>query len=106
VVFVETLGIGPPYVNWAVAGINPETTDRLLAGKLPLGAIVGRNSAGRTTYAMCPTAKSSFVGIGVVALLRPLNLHRGFDAAKLLTEIIKPGSHHGSTVIAGGGRVR
>jgi phosphatidylethanolamine-binding protein (PEBP) family uncharacterized protein len=40
-------------VEWALAGINPALR-RLEAGRLPRGAYVGTNSAGKRTYSICP----------------------------------------------------
>jgi len=40
-------------VEWAVAGINP-ALHRLDPGRLPHGAYVGANSAGKHSYSICP----------------------------------------------------
>lgn len=39
--------------EWAVAGVNP-ALHRLNSGQLPRGAYVGRNSAGKRGYSICP----------------------------------------------------
>jgi phosphatidylethanolamine-binding protein (PEBP) family uncharacterized protein len=100
VVFVDTLGIGRPMVNWAVAGVRPRSRG-IAAGKVPTGAIVGRNSIGRIGYYLCPRqgAIPPFVSIVVVALPRKLAVRRGFDANTLLRETTKPGAHHGSVLM-------
>jgi phosphatidylethanolamine-binding protein (PEBP) family uncharacterized protein len=41
------------FSDWAVAGLKP-TLHGLTSGKLPPGAIVGRNSFGQTGYSVCP----------------------------------------------------
>jgi len=95
VVFVQTLGGGPPIFNWAVAGLDPGSRG-LSPGALPPTAITGRNSFGRIGYELCPTATAPrLIGIVVVAVPRDLKLHQGFDAATLLRELLKPGSRHG-----------
>jgi hypothetical protein len=40
-------------LDWAVAGLKPELHG-LPAGRLPAGAIVGRNASGQTRYSLCP----------------------------------------------------
>jgi phosphatidylethanolamine-binding protein (PEBP) family uncharacterized protein len=40
-------------VEWAVAGLRPRLHG-LAEGRLPRGAIVGRNARGRTRYGICP----------------------------------------------------
>lgn len=42
-----------PSFAWGVAGLKP-TLHGLSAGKLPAGAIVGRNSSGQVRYLVCP----------------------------------------------------
>jgi phosphatidylethanolamine-binding protein (PEBP) family uncharacterized protein len=105
VVLVETLGNGPPTVNWALAGLKP-TRRGLSAGEVPRGAVVGRNSFGGTDYYLCPDRRDNpqIVSVDVVALPHRLSLRRGFDASDLLTAVIKPGSHHGSVIMTGSGR--
>ena len=100
VVFVVTLGHSPPTLNWAVAGLRP-SLGGILAGRLPVRSIVGRNSFGNAAYSVCPRASAVPVvmSIVVVALPRRLSLRRGFDASTLFTEVTKPGGHHGSVVM-------
>ena len=103
VVFVITLGHAPPTLNWAVAGLRP-SLGGILAGRLPVRSIVGRNSFGNAAYSVCPRASTVPVvmSIVVVALPRRLTLRRGFDASTLFTEVTKPGGHHGSVVMLAG----
>jgi phosphatidylethanolamine-binding protein (PEBP) family uncharacterized protein len=100
VVFVVTLGHAPPTLNWAVAGLRP-SLGGILAGRLPVRSIVGRNSFGNAAYSVCPRASAVPVvmSIVVVALPRRLTLRRGFDASTLFTGVTKPGGHHGSVVM-------
>ena len=44
---------GKLFFDWAVAGLSPEL-EEIEAGKLPKGAVVGRNSFGKTGYEICP----------------------------------------------------
>jgi hypothetical protein len=70
-----------PLIYWAVAGLHP-TLHGISAGKLPAGAIVGRNSLGQNRYTICP-AKSDGVQEYVVALFalqHPIAAPRGFNA--------------------------
>ena len=50
------------FVDWAVAGLSPKL-NHLEAGRLPPGAVVGRNGFGRASYSICPSdsARESYV---------------------------------------------
>jgi phosphatidylethanolamine-binding protein (PEBP) family uncharacterized protein len=54
--------------EWAVAGLKPGVHG-ISAGKLPPGAVVGRNSFGQTRYSICPQKGST---IPYIVLLFPL----------------------------------
>jgi hypothetical protein len=57
--FMVELPIGAKAsVAWAVTGLNP-ALHGIPAGKLPAGAVVGRNSSGQTSYSICPPKGSS-----------------------------------------------
>jgi phosphatidylethanolamine-binding protein (PEBP) family uncharacterized protein len=45
-------------VVWAVGGMRP-TLRELTAGRLPPGAILGRNASGDSRYSVCPTGSTS-----------------------------------------------
>jgi phosphatidylethanolamine-binding protein (PEBP) family uncharacterized protein len=69
--------------DWAVAGLKP-TLHGLSAGKLPPGAIVGRNSDGQTRYSVCPPeGVSQGSGILLYALPHHIALKPGFQAKAL-----------------------
>jgi phosphatidylethanolamine-binding protein (PEBP) family uncharacterized protein len=99
-VLVRSLvGPGRFVVNWAVAGISPSATG-IAEGKLPSGAIVGRNSFGRVGYSLCPAkgARVELVGIAVNALPHKLGLPPGFDPAVVNGESTQPGVQWGSVL--------
>jgi phosphatidylethanolamine-binding protein (PEBP) family uncharacterized protein len=79
---------GKTTIAWAVTGIDPKLHE-LAAGKLPTGALVGRNSAGHEKYSVCPpkgqTARYLFV---LYALPKHLGVKRGFTGVKLLNSIL------------------
>jgi phosphatidylethanolamine-binding protein (PEBP) family uncharacterized protein len=100
VVLVRTLlGPGRFAVNWAVAGISPSLSG-IAAGKLPPGAVVGRNSFGRVGYSLCPVKGASLplVTIAVNALPRKIALRRGFDPALVAGLATHPGVQWGSVL--------
>jgi phosphatidylethanolamine-binding protein (PEBP) family uncharacterized protein len=96
-VFVNTLQSGRTTLNWAVAGLSP-SLHRLAAGKLPAGAIVGRNSFGKESYSLCPGpgAGAPLVAIGVVALPHPVSVAQGFPPGALTSAVSGPGVGLGS----------
>jgi phosphatidylethanolamine-binding protein (PEBP) family uncharacterized protein len=98
-VLVRTLeGPGRFVVNWAVAGISPSAKG-IAEGKLPAGAIVGRNSFGRAGYSLCPAKGArALVVIAVNALPHKLGLPPGFDPAVVNSESIQPGVQWGSVI--------
>jgi phosphatidylethanolamine-binding protein (PEBP) family uncharacterized protein len=73
---------GKLFFDWAVAGLSPELNE-LAAGKLPRGAIVGRNSFGKTAYGVCPESGSETYILTLFALPRKLSPSRGFDPLAL-----------------------
>jgi phosphatidylethanolamine-binding protein (PEBP) family uncharacterized protein len=72
----------PLPIYWAVAGLHP-TLKGIPPGRLPPGAIVGRNSLGQNRYTICP-AKSEGVQHYVVALFaiqHHISATPGFNAS-------------------------
>ncbi len=93
VVFVANSGTSGSEVDWAVAGLKP-SSHGLSAGRLPQGAIVGRNSHGKTGYTVCPAHHTTeMFGIAVYALPHRISLKRGFKGPALLNAV-----SHGSPV--------
>jgi hypothetical protein len=71
------------YFDWAVTHIKP-TVHSITAGKLPPGAVVGRNSKGQAAYDVCPPkgAPETYIAI-LFALPHALPANAGFDAGAL-----------------------
>jgi phosphatidylethanolamine-binding protein (PEBP) family uncharacterized protein len=100
VILVRTLQAGGHFaVNWAVAGIMP-SLGGIPAGKLPPGAVVGRNSLGQVGYSLCPAkgAPTGLVVIAVNAVPHKLGLHQGFDSAAVTGLAVHPGVQWGSAL--------
>jgi phosphatidylethanolamine-binding protein (PEBP) family uncharacterized protein len=96
IVVVRTLSGGRLVTAWTVAGIGPGI-DELRAGKVPAGAVVGRNTAGEVGYRLCPAGdKTALVVIGVYALPRRLNLKPGFGQDPVLEAAVSPNVAWGS----------
>jgi phosphatidylethanolamine-binding protein (PEBP) family uncharacterized protein len=81
---------GGELISWAVAGLKPSQKG-ISAGKLPPGAIVGRNSFGKNGYTLCPKKGEGLVHYlwVVYGLKHPLSVQPGFDA----NTISKTASH-------------
>ena len=74
---------GKLFADWAVAGLKP-TLHQLSAGRLPPGAIVGRNSLGQTRYSLCPPKGPGLhYAFLLYALPKRIPVKPGFDAEKL-----------------------
>lgn len=78
---------GKLFFDWAVAGLSPELQE-IEAGKLPRGAVVGRNSFGRTGYEICPEGSGETYMFTVFALPEKLSPAQGFDPSALRREVI------------------
>jgi phosphatidylethanolamine-binding protein (PEBP) family uncharacterized protein len=91
--------LGHVTYNWAVAGISP-SVQQVEAGKLPPGAIVGRNSFGQNGYNLCLVKGASrmLVVADVFALPSPINLKPGFDPATMLNQVKNPSIAWGSVL--------
>jgi phosphatidylethanolamine-binding protein (PEBP) family uncharacterized protein len=74
------------FVDWAVAGLDPGL-EGIEAGKLPKGAVVGTNSAGKRGYSICPPAGEIYM-FAVYALPRSLDPRPGFDGRELRKEVL------------------
>jgi phosphatidylethanolamine-binding protein (PEBP) family uncharacterized protein len=87
-------------VDWAVAHINP-ALHRVTTGVLPAGAVVGRNTAGRDGYEVCPAHGQTFSSaVELLALPRSLHLGPGFDASTERQRIVREASVKGVLIFA------
>lgn len=78
---VQPVG-GELFFDWAVAGLSPEL-EEIEAGKLPKGAVVGRNSFGKTGYGICPEGSGETYVFTLFALPTRLSPGQGFDPLAL-----------------------
>jgi phosphatidylethanolamine-binding protein (PEBP) family uncharacterized protein len=88
--------VGKPRIYWAVTGLQPTLTG-VSAGRLPAGAIVGRNSLGQSRYTICP-AKGKGVSHYAVALLtlpRAVSAAPGFAAGPLFETLLHSAEYGG-----------
>lgn len=88
-------------IYWAVAGLH-RTLKGIPAGKLPPGAIVGRNSLGHSRYTICP-AKSDGLQHYVVALFamkHSVSAAPGFNASALYQKVSSTAQYKGLTGFA------
>jgi phosphatidylethanolamine-binding protein (PEBP) family uncharacterized protein len=69
------------FFDWAVAGLSPDL-EEIKAGKLPKGAVVGRNSFGKVGYEICPESGETFL-FALFALPKKLSPDQGFDPLAL-----------------------
>lgn len=78
---------GKLFFDWAVAGLSPDLTE-VEAGKLPRGAILGRNGFGKAGYEVCPPSGAETYMFTVFALPRKLSPSQGFDPSALRKEVL------------------
>ena len=78
---------GKLFFDWAVAGLSPEL-EEIEAGRLPKGAIVGRNGFGKMGYEICPEGGSETYMFTVFALPKRLSPASGFEPSALRREVI------------------
>jgi phosphatidylethanolamine-binding protein (PEBP) family uncharacterized protein len=93
----NSISTGKPLIYWAVADLQP-TLKGISAGKLPPGAIVGRNSLGQARYTICP-ARSRGLQHYVVALLamqHSVSVTPGFNASTLFKTALHTAAYSGA----------
>jgi phosphatidylethanolamine-binding protein (PEBP) family uncharacterized protein len=73
---------GELFFDWAVAGLSPDL-EEIEAGKLPKGAVVGRNGFGKTGYEICPEGGGETYMFALFALPKKLSPTRGFEPLAL-----------------------
>ncbi len=74
---------GKLFANWAVAGLSPRLRG-VSVGRLPAGAILGRNSYGQIGYSLCPPKGAAVrYAFLVYALPRKIPVTTGFNPEAL-----------------------
>lgn len=75
------------FFDWALAGLDPGSGG-IEAGKLPAGAVVGKNSFGKDGYSICPPkGKSETFMLALYAVPKALGAKQGFDPLALREEV-------------------
>jgi phosphatidylethanolamine-binding protein (PEBP) family uncharacterized protein len=79
---IDLNGAGTDAVQWAVGGLST-TVHGVATGRLPVGAVAGRNSAGKAGWGGICGARGRVhhVAFLLYALTRKLGLKAGFDPA-------------------------
>ena len=73
---------GKLFFDWAVAGLSPEL-EEIEAGKLPKGAVAGRNGFGKAGYEICPEGAGETYVFTLFALPEKLSPSQGFEPMAL-----------------------
>jgi phosphatidylethanolamine-binding protein (PEBP) family uncharacterized protein len=97
VIDAQSISTGKPLIYWAVAGLHP-TLAGIPAGKLPPGAIVGRNSLGQARYTVCPAGnhRPRHYVVALFAMQRSASVAPGFDASALFKTVIHTAQYSGA----------
>jgi phosphatidylethanolamine-binding protein (PEBP) family uncharacterized protein len=90
---------GKLFFDWAVAGLSPDL-EEIEAGKLPKGAVVGRNSFGKTGYEICPEGSSESYVFLLFALPKKLSPGQGFEPLALRKSVSEISSNAGLTALS------
>jgi phosphatidylethanolamine-binding protein (PEBP) family uncharacterized protein len=90
---------GKQRVYWAVTGLHP-TLKGVSAGRLPPGAIVGRNSLGQSRYTICPAKRDGLrhYGAALLALPHTASAAPGFNASALFQRAVHTAAYAGLAV--------
>jgi phosphatidylethanolamine-binding protein (PEBP) family uncharacterized protein len=80
---------GKLFFAWALAGIDAGLAE-IEEGRLPPGAISGRNSFGKNDYSVCPASGGVETYVfALFALPQKLSPAKGFDPARLRREVLE-----------------
>jgi phosphatidylethanolamine-binding protein (PEBP) family uncharacterized protein len=90
------------FFDWAVGGLSPELAE-IEAGKLPKGAVTGRNSFGKNGYGICPDGGSETYMFVLFALPKKLSPSQGFDPLTLRKEATDLSGNAGILALSYGG---
>ena len=86
------------FFDWAVAGLDPSLAS-LEEGKLPAGAVAGKNSFGRRGYSICPQKGGGENYIFMLyAIPKALSPKPGFDPLELREAVL---AEHGNVGLLG-----
>lgn len=78
---------GKLFFDWAVAGLDP-ALEGIDAGRLPNGAVMGRNGFGENGYSICPgEGASETYFFALYALPEQLSARSGFDPHALRKQV-------------------
>lgn len=71
------------YFDYAIAGISP-SQERLRPDEVPKGAVIGRNSAGKDEYSLCPpgSASEEFI-FAIYPVTKKMSPKQGFEPLAL-----------------------
>lgn len=93
---------GELFYDWTVADLDPSLTG-IPSGRLPKGAVEGRNSSGKVGYTICPSKGSSETFLfALYALPEPLAAQRGFDPNAVRREIAMQAGNSGVMAVSYG----
>lgn len=90
------------FFDWAVAGLDP-SAGGIESGKLPAGAVEGKNSFGKDGYSICPPkGKAETFMVTLYALPKALGAKQGFDPLALREEVSSLSRNSGLYAVAYG----
>lgn len=89
------------FFDWAVTGLDPSSTG-LDSGKLPKGAIVGKNSFGKVGYSICPPGGHETYVFALYALSSSIPAKKGFDPKALREQILELSGNSGLMAVGYG----
>jgi phosphatidylethanolamine-binding protein (PEBP) family uncharacterized protein len=75
------------FFDWAVAGMDP-SLEGIEEGRLPEGAILGKNSFGKNGYSICPQGEGETYVFALYALPSSLHPSKDFDPNPLRKEVL------------------
>ncbi len=88
------------FFDWAVAGLGP-ALEGIDAGRLPRGAVVGRNDFGRVGYSICPVAgERETYFFALYALTERMNPQMGFDPHDLRKRVLEASGNGGLMAVS------
>jgi phosphatidylethanolamine-binding protein (PEBP) family uncharacterized protein len=88
------------FFDWAITGLDP-SLEGIDSGRLPKGAIVGRNSFGKLGYSICPPKRETVI-FALYALPQRIPAARGFDPTALRKRILEVSGNSGLLAVSAG----